>query len=127
MDLNSRITTHARDYRNNSVDSALIKHVHQFPGHGFNPWNTRLIWATKDVYQSQLLEASCIKLFPSCNRGPGDIAVSQTFASVCMHLAGVKDVADLSTRDAQGQTSTNSMTTDPVHIRAQLQGAHADV
>ena len=61
MDLNARITTHARDYRNNSVASALIKHVQQFPGHAFNPWNTRLIWATRDVYQSQLLEASCIK------------------------------------------------------------------
>ena len=127
MDLNTRINTHVRDYGNNSVDSALIKHVQQFPGHAFNPGNTRLIWATRDVYQSQLLEASCIKLFPSCNRGPGDVAVSQTFASVCMHLAGVRNTADLSSRDVQGHTSIDSTTMDPVHIMAQPQGAHADI
>ena len=44
-----------------------------------------------------------------------------------MHLAGVKGIADLSSCDVQGQTSINNMTTDPVHIRAQSQGAHADV
>ena len=126
MDLNTRINTHVRDYGNNSADSALIKHVQQFPGHAFNPGNTRLIWATRDVYQSQLLEASCIKLFPSCNRGPGDVAVSQTFASVCMRLAGVRNTADLSSRDVQGHTSIGSTTVDPVHSMAQPQGAHAD-
>ena len=54
------------------------------------------------------------------------MAVSQTFASVCMRLAGVRNTADLSSCDVQGQTSINNMTTDPVHIRAQPQGAHAD-
>ena len=41
MDFNTRINTHA--------SSALVKHVREFPGHGFNPREVRL---TRDVYQS---------------------------------------------------------------------------
>ena len=85
MELNTRIASHTNDYRTNLQSSALVKHVQDFPGHSFNPGNTRLIWSTRDVYQSQLLEASCIKLFPSCNRDPGDVTVIQTFAAVCMY------------------------------------------
>ena len=120
MDFNARITKHASDYRNNLASSDLVKHVREFPGHAFNPWKARLIWTTRDVYQSQLLEAACIKLFPSCNRGPGDVAVSQTFASVCMYLAGFKGNADSSS--PMTNSSVNSISTAPVY---QSQGASA--
>ena len=91
--------------------------------------HARLIWTTRDVYQSQLLEAACIKLFPSCNRGPGDVTVSQTFASVCMHLAGFKGKADSSSLQGQAHnpmtnSSVSSVTTAPMH---QSQGAPAGV
>ena len=122
MDFNARITKHRNDYRSNLSSSALVKHVQDFPGHGFNPGNARLIWSTRDVYQSQLLEASCIKLFPSCNRGPGDVTVSQTFASVCMHLVGYKG-SDNSSSHMINPPPVSSITMVPVQ---QTLGPSAD-
>ena len=123
MDLKSRITKHKTDYRTNLESSALVKHAQDFPGHGFNPGNARLIWSTRDVYQTQLLEAACIKLFPSCNRGPGDVTVSQTFASVCMYLVGFKGSTGSSSHTASSPP-VNSVDTDPVQ---QLRVPSADV
>ena len=116
MELDTRIASHAKDYRTNLQSSALVKHVQDFPGHSFNPGNTRLIWATRDLYQSQLLEASCIKLFPSCNRGPGDITISQTFAAVCMYLAGYRGNKDHPTHrtDSARMNPVNDSATAPV-------------
>ena len=125
MDFNARITKHASDYRNNLASSALVKHVQEFPGHAFNPWNARLIWTTRDVYQSQLLEAACIKLFPSCNRGPGDVTVSQTFASVCMHLAGFKGNADFSS--PMTNSSVSSVTTAPMYMSQGVPAGAQDI
>ena len=113
MDFNQRIAKHKTDYRTNLESSALVKHAQNFPGHGFNPGNAKLIWSTRDVYQTKLLVASCIKLFPSCNRGPGDVTVSQTFASVCMYLVGFKGGSSSSSH-ATGSTPVNSVGTNQI-------------
>ena len=52
------------------------------------------------------------------------MAVSQTFASVCMHLAGVKGMADLSPRDAQVQAPTNSTARAPADIQVNNSGVN---
>ena len=41
-----------------------------------------------------------------------------------MHLAGVKGIADLSARDAQGQTSTSSMIRAPADVQANNSGVN---
>ena len=75
----------------NMVYLYMVKHVQKYPGHAFNPREDRLLWATRYLYISQLVETSCIKLFLSCNQGPGDVSVSRMFASFCVHLAGIND------------------------------------
>ena len=80
------------------------------------------------MYQSQLLEASCIRLFPSCNRGPGDVTVSRTFASVCMYLSGISDKTSPTLFQDQNHNTTHSpsvhsVPTAPLLNTAQLQGA----
>ena len=89
-----------------------------------------LIWATSDMYQSQLLEASCITLFPSWNKGPGDVTVSRTFASVCMYLSGISGKTAPSSFQDQAHNSTSipsihSVPTAPLLNTAQSQGASA--
>ena len=113
MDFKQRIAKHKTDYRTNLESSALVKHAQDFPGHGFNPGNAKLIWSTRDVYQTKLLEASCIKLFPSCNRGTGDVTVSQTFASFCLYLVGFKGGTSSSSH-ATGSPPVNSIGVDQI-------------
>ena len=74
---------------------------------------------------------SCIKLFPSCNRGPGDVTVSQTFASVCMYLVGYKGSTDLSTHMTNSSVinSVSSIPTiptqQPLDVPTDAQGSNS--
>ena len=86
-DLHVRTNRHSDDIKFGYHNSALVKHIQSHPGHGFEPASARLIWKTRDKYESQFVEASCIKKFSSCNVSAGEISVSAATASITTRLA----------------------------------------
>ena len=89
QDLHVRTNKHSDDINKGHTSSALVQHIQSHPGHGFVPSSARLIWKTRSKYESQFVEASCIKKFSSCNVSPGEISVSAATASITTRLANL--------------------------------------
>ena len=89
MDLHLHKNKHSDDISSGYASSALVQHIQSHPGHGFVPSSARLIWKTRSKYESQFVEASCIKKFSSCNVSPGEISVSAATASITTRLANL--------------------------------------
>ena len=61
------------------------------PGHSFSPSEaTRLIWSTRDLNLSRIVEAACINTFHCCNRAWPDVSLSDTLSSFITHITGIK-------------------------------------
>ena len=78
--LEKRMVGHNSNMADMSMSSALVHHKTSHPGHDFRTSEAKLIWKTHNKYESQLVEASCISQFPSCNISKGEIRVSPAMA-----------------------------------------------
>ena len=88
-DLHVRTNQHSDNIHDGELSSALVQHINSHPGHSFEPASAQLIWNTRNKYESQLVEASCIKMLPHCNISEGDITVGNAVASFTTRLAGL--------------------------------------
>ena len=108
----SRFNDHINDYRNNNLNSALIKHVREFPGHSFAPEAAQVIWHTRNLYECKLMEAACINTFLNCNRSAAEVTVSKTYSAFLTYLARLNE----------GNTMQNS--NDQPHMHHTPQSRH---
>ena len=108
LKFHTRMTQHANDLRDNNSDSPLVKHITSHPGHNFNPRSARLLWNTRNKQESQLVEAACIKRFPSCNRSPGEVKLSDIYSSLVTNMAGIRGPRQLTTLEIQRQIVTTT-------------------
>ena len=100
-----------------SMNIVLVQHIVSHPGHGFKTSEAKLIWKTHSKYESQLVEASCISQFPSCNISKGEIRVSHAMASFTTHIAGLRKQLGNNT-SPNGLGSTTSLLPPPAPTHA---------
>ena len=66
-----------------------MKHMHSHPGHEFDFSSAKLLWKSKNVLESKIIESSCIQTFPSCNTQPGKVTVNPILASVITRMSNI--------------------------------------
>ena len=90
LQFSKRTTQHKRDYDSRDHTKPLWKHCIEYPGHTFTPSNARILWHTRNLYMSQLVEAACINSFHSCNKAPPEVTISDTFSAFVTSMAGIR-------------------------------------
>ena len=91
MQLGKRIAQHSTDLSNKDHTKPLWRHCMDYPGHTFSPAEAaRLIWSTRDINLSKIVEAACINTFHSCNRAWPDVSLSYTLSSFITHITGIR-------------------------------------
>ena len=85
-----RLGEHMKAVEDGDTNSSLVKHMHSHPGHEFDFSSAKLLWKSKNVLESKIVESSCIQNFPSCNTQPGEVTVNPILASVITRMSNIR-------------------------------------